>query len=428
MKSQSPISGETTSAEAAGTVSPRRALVLSGGGARGAYEAGVLRYLFEKFPDRLGRLPRIDLFCGTSVGAIHACYMASAIDQGKRSGQQLAEIWGRLRLSDMASLHSVEVLRIPWRLLGFARTAVNLASSERPDRLHGLLNTRALEDLVLREIRWPAIGANLKARRFDALCISATQLASGRVVVFVENRERSAPPWTRDLRVIARPTRIRPVHALASAAIPVLFPAVLVEDSYYVDGGLRLNTPLAPALRLGADRVLVIALRKGVENHDAAQLEHVHAKVHANPVFLYGKVLNALLLDHVETDLAHMRVINALLESGEQSYGPDFLTRINTAVTAERGQGFRHIRELVIRPSEDLAVIADRALRTGAGAGDLPRWMRLFLRSIGLRGGPLEADLLSYLLFDRAYTSELVALGYRDAQRCEDELLTFFSD
>jgi NTE family protein len=208
----------------------------------------------------------------------------------------------------------------------------------------------------------------------------------------------------------------------------VLFPAVRVDDTYFADGGIRLNTPLAPALRLGADRVLVVPLRRGAGVDADVALETSRIASYGNPLFLYGKVLNALLLDHIETDLQRMRVINSILERGERSFGPTFLERMNRAAESERTHPFRKVTDVVVRPSRDLGVLAGELVQTPSPGDRVPAWVRLLQRALGLAGGPFEADLLSYVLFDRLYTGPLVQLGREDARRQEEELLRFFSD
>ncbi len=398
---------------------PKYALVLSGGGARGAYEAGVLLYLSEILPKRLGRFPRFAIVCGSSVGAIHSCFWASRARAEEHPGQALADLWRGLRIRDVVSLRPRELLAAPFRALGWGGTR-----HARKDRLYGFFNTRALEEIVRREIRWPAISEHLRGGHLESLCVAATEVATGRIVSFVQSVRGpgGTPPWSHDPNLIARRTRLHPHHALASAAIPVFFPAVRVGRSFYVDGGLRLNTPLAPALRLGADRVLVVSLSRSATAEPLRKTERVRALPTA--AFLYGKVLNALLLDHIDRDLAQMRVINALLDAGTDAYGPDFLSRISAAVAQERGRGFRPIRELVIHPSRDLGEMAGEAAAAVPRA-TLPWWARALMRSFR---SSLEADTLSYLYFDRSYTEGLVNLGLEDARDREEEFLAFFED
>ncbi len=407
---------------------PRRALVFSGGGARGAYEAGVVQYLVEELPKQLGHPISFDILCGTSVGAIHACFLAATAHLDASRGARLVDFWKSMRLEEILPLSARDLLRLPARLLGLRQTADSIRSGKAPARLYGLLNTEPLERLVVRTIPWRHIRANVRDGRVDAVCIAATQIASGRTAVFIEKRDKNIPMWTRDPMIVPRITRLLPAHALASAAIPVLFPAVRVGRTYYADGGLRLNTPLAPAIRLGADRVLVVALRQNIA--DAHQLAMTQGRVedYASPTFLFGKILNALLLDHLDTDLARMHVMNEILSDGKSAFGPDFVDRINEVSMRERGQRFRPIQDLVIRPSRDLGILAGEVLSAMPSDRRRSPLLRLAMRSLeGGRRSP-EADLLSYLLFDGEFLGPLTQLGYADARERESELLAFFSD
>jgi NTE family protein len=402
----------------------RRALVLSGGGARGAYEAGVLRFLFEELPKDLGGPPPIDIVTGTSVGAIHACFVAATAHLGPERGVRLQQVWDGLEADALFGSATRELLRLPRRLLGLLRTPASLRSDVPPERLFGLLETQKLEALVQRQIPWRHIRTNLRERRIEALSVAATEIATGRVVVFVDSEPQGAPPWTLDESIVAKSASIGLDHALASAAIPFLFPAVRLDGTYFTDGGLRLNTPLAPAIRLGANRILVVALRKGATQGVEAELDARRIEHFGNPLFLLGKVLNALLLDHIDTDLAHMHVLNDVLRQVCSVAGEDVLDVVNTAVTAERGQGFKVIEDLVVRPSEDLGVMAGRY----AQEHESSRAVRLLLGSMGFGEIPLEADLLSYLFFDKSYTRPLMQLGFEDASRMRAPLVEFFSD
>jgi len=407
----------------------RRAVVFSGGGARGAYEAGVVRYLVEELPRRLGRPIKIDIVCGTSVGAIHACYLAATAHEDAGRGGRLVDLWTSMRINEVLPLSARDLFRIPRRLLGLRHVADAIRSGEAPDRLYWLLDTSELERFVVRAIPWRHIRRNVRAGRIEAVCIAATQIVTGQVAIFIENNNRHIPRWTRDPTIIPRPTSLTPHHALASASIPMLFPAVRIGSTYYADGGLRLNTPLAPALRLGADRVLVIALRPEPHQANEAALAERRIEDYANPMFLFGKVLNALLLDPIDADLSRMRLMNEILEDGETAYGPEFLDRINTVANRERGTPFKKIDDLVIRPTADLGKLAGQVLENMKEEHLTSPLLRFAARGLsGGSGRTPESDLLSYLLFDGHFLAPLTDLGFADARANEDALAAFFTD
>jgi NTE family protein len=405
-----------------------RAIVLSGGGARGAYEAGVLRFLLEDFPRRTGIQPKMDIVCGTSVGAIHACFLAATADLGEERGQMIVKIWEDLRVEEVFRFKASDLISLPRKLLGARKMGEQLRAGRRPDRLYGLLDTAPLERLVLNSIPWRGIRRNLRAGNVQAVCVAATQIATGRAVVFVEKETRELPPWASHENIRMQAIRLLPVHALASAAIPLLFPAVRVGARYYADGGLRLNTPLAPAVRLGANKLLVIGLSPGPGSAATEALAQQRTEGFGNPMFLFGKVLNALLLSPIDADLARMQFINQIIENGTETFGSDFLPKLNELNVEKGGRPLQRIDSLVIRPSVDLGLIAGELLQGRRGSFEPSRGMRLFLRAFGRGADPKEADLLSYLLFDTNYARPLAELGYTDAAAMEEELVAFFSD
>lgn len=406
----------------------RRAIVLSGGGARGAYEAGVLTYLLDELPQRLGRPVALNIISGTSVGAIHACYLAATAHEAAGRGRRLARLWEHMTLSEVFGASALGILQVPARMLGLLRPSGLAPGEDLPDRLRGLLDTSALEERVRKAIPWRSLRENVAAGRSDAVCVAATEISTGRVVVFIESRHPRELRWTRDPSVVARSAHLGAAHALASAAIPGLFPVVRLGEAYYADGGLRLNTPLSPALRLGADRALVVALRHGKAGESPDPLRARRLAYSASPIFLVGKALNALLLDHVDRDLRQVRLLNEILRRAREIGGVELLDRINEAVTRERGQPFKIVENLVIRPSADLGVIASEAARDAHGHSGTSRGIRFALRTLGFGRSPFEADLLSYFFFDRHYTAPLLKLGMKDASNQEEALLRFFSE
>jgi len=228
-----------------------------------------------------------------------------------------------------------------------------------------------------------------------------------------------APP-----RTVFYPARIGPQHALASAAIPVLFPPVRVEKSLFVDGGVRQNTPIAPALRLGATHVLAVGLSRDNRVREPGSPPAPVPAIDEAPsaAFLLGKVLNAFMLDHLTNDLELLDRINGLLADGEQAFGPEFLQKINDTARARGGVEYRPVHTLALRPSEDIGRLAAAHVHGAHGKSSL---LQQILRRLDdeKRG---EADLASYLLFDGAFASRLIDLGRRDAAARRDELLAFF--
>jgi NTE family protein len=398
---------------------------MSGGGARGAYEVGVLSYLLDELPRRLGRPPRFHVVTGTSVGAIHACYVAATLGQDG-AGEQLTGIWRSLQVGGVYDIGVREVVGLPLRLLGLGRARARRRAA--PERLAGLLDTRPLEHLVRRSIPWAALRRNVDEGRIDAVAIAATEIASGKSVVWIDSRGAELRGWSHDPFVLARPAALTPTHALASAAIPFLFPALRVGDGYFCDGGLRLNTPLAPALRLGADRLLIVGLRHVPTPEEEAVLAAHRETSYNSLAYLAGKVLNALLLDHVDYDVDRLRIVNAILETGTQTYGPEFLRRINETVEALRGTPYRVVRHLYIQPSRDLGVIATECLEHRDGEAGVRGWLSDMVTRYAVQGIAGEADLLSYIFFDRCYAEHLIQLGRADAEAHGEALAALFGD
>ena len=405
----------------------RVGLVLSGGGARGAYEAGVLQHVFGPLAHRLGFTPRIDIYAGASVGAVHCCYLAAHADQVDGGTESLRDLWRAMSFSRVYRFGVSDALSFGGTLLGSLLGSAT-ESEGHPDRLHGMLNTTPLEQLVIEQIPWRRLRRNVRNGLFDALSVSATEVATGRTVVFVDNLERRVQSWTRDPLQVAVPARISPKHALASAAIPLLFPAVRIGDTYFADGSLRQHTPLTPALRLGANRLLIIGLRAPETKTVDSRIAVERIEQFRSVGFLVGKVLNALLIDRLEYDVAHMRVLNEALRAGVEACGPDHLDHINPQIERERGLGFQIVEECFVRPSEDIGAIAARhvrRLREERQGSWIGNWTFRALT----RGAPEdEADFMSYLLFDGGYAQELMELARSDAARAEDELAALFSD
>jgi NTE family protein len=396
-------------------------LVLAGGSARGAYEVGVVRYVLEDVAKVLGREPPLDVLCGTSAGSINTTFLAAHADQPTTRGALLADRWASLKLEDVVRPSAAEMLHLAARLLG--RTA---RSSTKRGRRGGILDPSGVEAIVRESIPFERIGEHMHSGRLRAVSISTTHVASGKTVVFVQRREGGIPPWGRDPTMVGQAAQIRPDHVLASAAVPLLFPAVEVDGQFYCDGGLRQNVPLSPARRLGADRLVVVNPRYIREVEPSTSLAEARERSYPDPLFVVGKAMNALLLDRIENDIDRLQRLNAVLLAGTRQYGPGFASTINADLARQGLGSLRPLDVVYVRASQDIGVLAAEYVRS-------PEFAR---RSRGLVGralrriaeGEVEADLLSYLLFDGEFCGRLVEIGRRDAQARHAELVRFFED
>lgn len=405
---------------------PWTALVLSGGGARGAYEAGVIRYLRDELPPRVRAHLRFEIYCGTSVGAINSCCLASYNHMPDIQGRAITELWQRLRIDGVYHLGLREILNLPNFLFG-SRGRGELDDPVGPGRLGGLFNTSPLEQLVKKSFHWKNISSNIASGDLKALAINATHVGTGITHVFVQREGGDLPPWSTDPQVRAYATEITATHAMASAAIPWVFPSVEIDGEIYFDGGLKLNTPISPAIRLGADRLLVIGLKSTETSVPTTHKTTTGIDHYPSAIFLLGKILNALMLDKTDYDLKRLERFNAMLDLGDASLGEPFRKAIATKMSLMRGETYRKIDAFVISPSEDLAVIAGRHLRTGTAATRAGGIFAPFLQRLGESSEGEANDLLSYLLFDGEFANDLIQLGMRDADAQRQKIIDFFS-
>lgn len=398
---------------------PKTGIVLAGGGARGAYEIGVLIYLREKLSKRLGFDVPIDIITGTSVGAINASFIASTLDCPKTQGNELRGLWEDLRIEHLLSVGPGDIITAGRLLFGKTQP-----EEVRGSRHGGLLNTKGLEQFVARRTPWRHIHRNIVSGKLDGLAISATHIGTGHTVVFTQTSKPIVGGWTKNPFVENQSVRIGPRHVLASAAIPMFFSAVKINNEYYTDGGLRQNTPMSPAIRLGAEKLIVVSLKHMATEQELA---NQHCITYPHPLLLFGKAMDALLLDHTEYDIDRMERLNAILHAGEAAFGEDFLEKLSSKMIELRGAPIRPIDAVHIRPSEDIGVMAGDFIRSGKAEikGKMLNWvMRWLVRNDDEPGR--QSDIHSYLLFDGRFAKELIDLGYEDAAQQEDELVKLF--
>lgn len=390
-------------------------LVLTAGGARGAYQAGVLKRIGE-LPGLAGGRSPFPIVTGASAGAINGALIASESDAFPEATRRLARAWSGLQVADV---FRTDV----WALGNMALTWMRdlaLGGLIGGGTIQSLLDASPLEGFLRRNLNLGRIPDVIRDGSLYAVAISATSYHSGRAFTFVQGQP-GHPIWRKSRRVCV-PVELTLDHIRASASIPLVFGPVPIRaqvgEVYFGDGGLRLVTPLHPAIRLGADRVFAIGVRSPVAAAALARHETLHprpgTKIVPPPLAqVCGVFMNAIFLDHLDADLDHLQRMNQLIAAYGGFTPPDA-----TGAPTDTHEPMRTILPLMVSPSEDLALVAE------AYANRMPTVVRYVLEGLGSPDAQ-SADLMSYLLFDSAYTSTLVDIGYGDASARIDEIEAF---
>lgn len=398
---------------------PRIALVLAGGGARAAWAAGVLHYLGHVLAPRLGTDLRFDVITGTSAGAINGAMLASMVDDLPTATSRLWDHWHGLDIGQVYRIGARQLWRVPRSILS--------DTSGRPWGEVALADVTPLRRMLREGVDWGRLHRIIRDGKLSAFSVTATELATSRSVVFVEGPEPNSPvldstnPFFRP-----RLARIGPEHVLASAAIPLVFPPVKVGGRFFLDGGLGMNTPLRPALRLGADRVLVLSLRHHRTMEESEAIGRKHGGATPTWAQVVGKTMSAVLLDRSVHEVDKMERVNRLLDWGSDLFGPTFVNELGAFITGERGIPYRAVRPLLLAPSVDLGALASEVTQRasfGSGADEVTIRALRFLSGANESG---ENDAMSYLLFDPTFVRELLEIGRRDAEANRDALEAFF--
>jgi NTE family protein len=398
----------------------RTGVVLSGGGMHGAYEVGVIAGVVEALELRETDPSLFSIFTGSSVGAINAAYLASQAHRGDLGISHLVETWQSLRLHKVLRPRPFGLLRRPeWAHFGHHH------DDEDEKRIAGaFLDPAEFERVVNSAVDWEQLHKNVKSGVVDAVVIAALEITQGVTTLFSElTPELKCSFPESDRRVVSR-VQIELQHVLASSAIPGLFPARPIGRHYYCDGGLRFNTPMSPAIRSGADRLLVVTLLSGTSMLGGFGPKEGPDCPPPGPLFLLGKVLNALLRDPIEHDLRVLERFNHLASAMDEILSIDDRERIDAVITKARGTPYRMLPTLVFKPSQDLGALAAETVNKFDFA-TLSSFQRAMLHW-ALPKGEDEADWASFLWFDGEFARRIIDLGRSDALARTDEIEAFF--
>ena len=378
----------------------RNALVLSGGGARGAYQVGALHGLAEILPKNRARTPPFSILTGASAGSITNAFLAAGASDFSGAVQRLVDFWSQIAPHDVFRTDTPTLTReaVRWA------ADLSLGGWIGSGRGKSLLMTDPLRALLSERLEMAAIRDNIARGLLRGFALTATSYRANIAVTFFDGAA-DIEPWGRSTRIGMR-QELTINHLMASSSIPLFFPAIRIGNKYYADGCVRLTTPLSPAVHLGADRILAIGVRCAAPPDAREGSQAGDEEAYPTVAETAGMLLNALFLEALESDIERFERINHTM------------SLVPPAALKHERAPLRSIPLFVLRPSRDLGRLAEGAIE------HLPYVVRHLFKGLGVTPST-GADLISYLAFDREYTSQLLALGYADAMAHKDELLAF---
>lgn len=396
-------------------------LVFSGGGARGAYEAGAFYYLRQQLAQEISAR-RFSVYSGTSVGAINTCIAASTAEDHLLQAAEMKRLWYDIEPGDVYARNIMSLGRLVRK--GIRGMTANLFRGVSSSKTHfsGLLDTRPLYARLCRDIPFHNIRRNIDAGYLDACCVTATNLKSGQAELFFEKNHNTR--YTGDY--IHHNIRLQPIHPMASAAIPIVFPAIGLLGHHYVDGGLRLNTPLSPAIQLGAKRIMVIGVQ-----HMKTQASTFVSSGQVTLGEVLSRVFNGIFLDKVRSDVDQAQRINRIIEWGEGVYGQDFIEQINRYIKEHKiegdiaNRGLQKLDVFRLTPSQDLGTIFYNYYQN-RDTEDFTVLERTLTRLLDVDPNS-GYDFLSYMTFSKQYIRALFELGFEDCKAQQHSIEQFLA-
>jgi NTE family protein len=373
-----------------------KALVLTGGGARAAYQVGVLKGISKILPRSVYN--PFPIICGTSAGAINALSIAGRAGPFRLRAQKLERIWHELTPADVYRTDATGVIKNTFHLLAsFVHSGYGIGKPI------SLLDNSPLRQMMENYVKFDYLDTAINNGELQAIAITAMSYASGKSVTFFQGQDQ-IPAWNRSRRR-GEKIDINIDQLMASTAIPGLFPAVKINGDYFGDGAVRQLKPISPALHMGATKLFIIGVSDNpIHSQRPTKLEHSPSTAQ-----IVGHMFNSAFIDAVESDLETLQSINRLASALPQSLREkNNITDLNP------------VDVLAISPTESIDTIAQEHIH------ELPRSLRLFLRLTGATAQGGGSSAASYLLFEPGFCRKLIDLGMRDAQAKEDEIRQFF--
>ncbi|MCP3673600.1 MAG: patatin-like phospholipase family protein, partial [Gammaproteobacteria bacterium] len=369
-------------------------IILSGGGARAAYQVGVLKAIYKQIPK--GSHNPFPIICGSSAGAINATVMAAYAGQYRIGLRRLESVWASIHVDKVFKSDFIDMFRHS------SQFALRMLSGKRGPHFNSLLNNNPLRELLRNVVPFHRLQELISEGLLHAICVTCSDYSNGGSCSFFQGHS-SIDDWQRHRRLGLR-DNIHLSHLMASSAIPMVFPAVAINHQFFGDGSVGFISPISPALHLGADKILIIGLDPLPKDPDYICFDK---NQHPSVADIAGHVLDSVFIDSLDSDLERLERINKTLD------------KIPKHLLAQVNLDLKKVETLVISPSKDLCSIATEC------ADELPASTAFFLKRLGVDSAK-GSNLLSYLLFEQGYCKKLIELGFKDALEKETEIRYFF--